>query len=294
MNRGDVIGEVDRDRREGVDSGTVGGQQVREDQRVGPAVGERVVHGLHQSVLGVGQAQQRETDRWRGVEVERSGQRASRPLVRAHGGIGVRSQVHLLDVGRLMGFDDLDESTGRRGREPCSQSGMAGHDGVDRRGEPVDIDPAGDRGDLLHHIGIGDIGACCPVTGQQYRVEVHPALQRQQRQDVVRWSVGRRQCGDVLRRQIHLTEVRRRVAADPRSGESGQGRHPAVGQVGHGDVVEDAGGPGDLGDEPGGVARAVDPGVDLECRCGVARIDPLVQLADPGDRGPVGHVGGPV
>ncbi len=222
------------------------GQQGTEHRGDGPAVGDDVVHGLHQhgpSGSSGTAADERVPHERAGGEVEPG---PPVPLgVLADPGFGDAGSVECGE-GRLHpALQYGDHPAVGEGDEACGQVRVEGEQPGRRRCEPVRVHLTLQREELLL-----DVAARGVVV--EDRVEVEALLQRGQREDVQqRRSVQR---VHVALGERHQGEVAGRVAALFEGGQPGEG-FVQVGADGRGVLVgEHSVGPGDGGDE---LVRAV-------------------------------------
>ncbi|GAA0948984.1 hypothetical protein GCM10009559_48910 [Pseudonocardia zijingensis] len=238
----------------------VGVDDVVEHQRVRPAVGDDVVHRLHQPVVGGGQRHHAVAQQRRLGQVERPGPVGGGHPLQLGQGLGVRAvaEVDHPPVELDAPADHLDDPPVGEVAEPGAQGGVALDHHGHRVAQRVRVERAGELGDLLDAVGVDRV---VPVA----RVEVHALLQGKQRQHVLQAGHRAFQLGHVGGVERDVREVRRRV---PRDGlvacDGAEQLHPAPGQRRHLVLVEHGGGPAEPRRQLRPVGGVDGDGVDLE------------------------------
>lgn len=260
------------------------GDDVAEDHRVGPPVGDNVVHGLNQSVVLGGQRHQRVPHQWWCREVERSRELFAGNVVEtpASGGLVDCRRIDDLECDGYVGPDDLRDPAVPQLVEPGPKSLVSSHDGTQAGAQRLCVDRPRQLGDLLHAVGVGVV----VVTRAERTVEVHALLQWQQRQDVLDGS-GRLPPVQVRLGDVDQREVRRGVPGQGlAAGQRRQRGRPQCGEFGDVGGVKQSAGPGQREGQSRAVGAVLGDRVDLQCHCGIGGVDALAQATELGDRFP--------
>jgi hypothetical protein len=206
-DRADVLAQ--RDGGQATQRSPVCVDDVVEHQRVRPAVGDDVVHRLHQPVLGRGQRDHAVAQQRRLGQHERPGPvGGGNPLQLGNGvGVGPVGDVDHLPVELDLPADDLDDPPVGEVAEPGAQRGMPVDHLGDRALQRVGVQRPGELGDLLDAVGVDRVAVgVVPVV----RVEVHALLQRKQGEHVLQAGDLALQLRDIGRGELGEREVRRR------------------------------------------------------------------------------------